>query len=95
MQKEFYLTSPYVSSLDFGFENPWYDFLINLLGRYFWSFLIGFLVFAARERTISPADLQGILGMMAYDQRTGGSTRGLSSYFPRGFNPRGSRQVLN
>lgn len=31
--------------------------------------------------------------MMAYDQRTGGSTRGISSYFPRGFNPRGSRQV--
>ena len=54
--------------------------------------LNGFLVFPARERTISPADLQGILGMMAYDQRTG-STRGLSSYFPRGFNPRGSRQV--
>lgn len=45
----------------------------------------------ARERTISPAELQGILGMMAYDQRTGG-TRGLSSYFPAGFNPRGSRQ---
>ena len=56
-------------------------------------FLNGFLVIAVRDRTISPAELQGILGMMAYDQRTGGGARGLSSYFPAGFNPRGSRQV--
>lgn len=39
-----------------------------------------------RDRTISPADLQGILGMMAHDQRTG--TRGMPS-FPAGlFSPR-------
>lgn len=34
----------------------------------------------ARDRTISPADLQGILGMIAHDQRTG--FRGLPSLFP-------------
>lgn len=38
-------------------------------------------VFPGRDRTISPADLQGILGMMAHDQRTG--ARGMPS-FPAG-----------
>ena len=43
-------------------------------------------VFPVRDRTISPADLQGILGMMAHDQRTG--ARGMPS-FPAGlFSPR-------
>lgn len=36
----------------------------------------------ARDRTISPADLQGILGMIAHDQRTG--FRGFPPFFPRG-----------
>lgn len=54
----------------------------------------GFLVFPARERTISPADLQGILGMMAYDQRTGGGARGFPPFFSRGFTRGASRQVL-
>lgn len=36
----------------------------------------------ARDRTISPADLQGILGMIAHDQRTG--FRGFPSLFPSG-----------
>lgn len=50
-----------------------------------------FLVFPARERTISPADLQGILGMMAHDQRTG--TRGFPPFFPRGLSRGAGRQV--
>ena len=48
---------------------------------------------AARERYISPADLQGILGMMAHDARTG--TRGFPPFFPRGLSRGSSRQVLN
>ncbi|KAL9989019.1 hypothetical protein ACROYT_G003526 [Oculina patagonica] len=44
----------------------------------------------ARERTISPADLQGILGMMAHDARTG--TRGFPPFFPRGSSRGTSRQ---
>ena len=48
--------------------------------------LNGSCVFPVRDRTISPADLQGILGMMAHDQRTG--ARGMPS-FPAGlFSPR-------
>lgn len=57
-----------------------------------WYLIIDFLASSARDRTISPADLQGILGMIAHDQRTG--FRGLPSLFP-GSSGRGPpRQVL-
>ena len=52
--------------------------------------------FVARDRTISPADLQGILGMMAHDHRTG--FRGFPSlpgglFGSRGSSRFGRRQV--
>lgn len=49
------------------------------------------LVIPGRDRTISPADLQGILGMIAHDQRTG--TRGFPPFFPRGSSRGATRQV--
>ena len=58
---------------------------MTLLLIVFW-----FLVPTARDRTISPADLQGILGMIAHDRRTG--FRGFPP-FPAGlFAPRGTSQ---
>lgn len=49
------------------------------------------LVFAGRERMISPAELQGILGMMAHDRRTGST--GFPSFPPGLFGPRGGSRA--
>ena len=49
------------------------------------------LVFAVRERMISPAELQGILGMMAHDRRTGST--GFPPFPPGLFGPRGGSRT--